>query len=174
MLYDQDLLDALESLEPKQWEGEAWRFVLGDTDPFQPNTRGARWNPPDTAALYTSLERATVLAELDHVRELQTPALRRELFFLHNIRTRLTKMLDLTDRTLLATLGVGDTELSSDDQTFCRRVGGAAAWLGYDGILVPSARADGENLVVFVNIQKPDLPLEIIASERLDDGPNES
>lgn len=167
MLYDQDLLDALEGLEPQQWEGEAWRFVLEGTDPFQPNTRGARWNPTDTAALYTSLERATVLAELDYVRELQTPALRRDLFVLHRIRTRVTRMLDLTDRALLETLGVGAAELSSDDQTFCRRVGGASAWLGHDGILVPSARADGANLVVFVNLQQPDLPLELIDSERL-------
>ena len=171
MLFDQDLLDALENLESQPWEGQAWRFVLGDTDPFQPNTRGARWNPPDTAALYTSLERTTVLAELDHVRHLQTPALRRELFVVHTIRTRVTRMLDLTDRTLLHTLGVGDAELSSDDRTPCRRVGGAAAWLGHDGILVPSARADGANLVVFVNLQKPDLPLELIGSERLDLAP---
>lgn len=168
MLYDQDLLDALESLEAQSWEGEAWRFVLGDTDPFQPNTRGARWNPPDTATLYTSLERATVLAELDHVRYLQTPVLRRGLFVLHTIRTRVTKMIDLTDRALLGTLGVGEAELSSDDQTACRRVGGAAAWLGHDGILVPSARAGGANLVVFVNAQQPDLPLELMASEPLD------
>lgn len=167
MLFDQDLLDALEALDPQSWEGNAWRFVLGDTDPFQPNTRGARWNPPDTAALYTSLTRATVLAELDHVRELQTPALRRELFVLHKIRTHLTKMLDLTDRTLLETLGVGNAELASDDHAFCRRVGGAAAWLGYDGILVPSARSDGANLVVFVNMQQPDLPLDLINSERV-------
>ncbi len=167
MLYDQDLLDALESLEAQSWEGEAWRFVLGDTDPFQPNTRGARWNPPDTAALYTSLERSTVLAELDHVRHLQTPPLRKELFVLHTIRTRVTKMLDLSDRDLLVTLGVRDSELSSDDQTPCRRVGGAAAWLGHDGILVPSARTEGMNLVVFVNVQQLDSPLELISSERL-------
>ena len=167
MLFDQDLLDALERLEAQSWEGEALRFVLGDTDPFQPNTRGARWNPPDTAALYTSLERTTVLAELDHVRYLQTPVLRRELFALHMIRTRVTKMLDLTDRALLGALGVGEAELSSDDQTECRRVGGAAAWLGHDGILVPSARADGMNLVVFVDTQHPDLPLELVSSERL-------
>lgn len=170
MLFDQDVLDALESLETQSWEGEAWRFVLGETDPFQPNTRGARWNPPDTAALYTCLERTTVLAELDHVRHLQTPALRRELFVLHTIRTRVTRMLDLSDRTLLRTLGVGDPELSSDDQTACRRVGGAAAWLGHDGILVPSARADGDNLVVFVNAQRPDLPLELVSSEQLSGG----
>jgi RES domain-containing protein len=167
MLFDQDFLDALEAVESQSWGGEAWRFVLGETDPFQPNTRGARWNPPDTAALYTSLEKTTVLAELDHVRHLQTPPLRRELFVLHTIRTQVTKMLDLSDRDLLARLGIDDSELSSDNQIACRRVGGAAAWLGHDGILVPSARADGMNLVVFVNTQHPDLPLELVSSEPL-------
>lgn len=165
MLYEQGLLDALEDLQSQEWEGEVWRFVLGDKDPLQPNTRGARWNPPDTAALYASLQKLTVLAELDHIRSLQVPEPRREQFVLHKIRTRVTRLVDLTDPFLLKSLGVGETQLSSDDQSACRQVGGASAWLGYDGILVPSARADGANLVVFVNVQHPDLPLEPIVSE---------
>lgn len=80
------------------------------------------------------------------------------------------KMLDLTDRLVLESLGVGDAELVADDQLACRRVGGAVAWLGYDGILVPSARAAGVNLVVFVNAQEPDLPLEPVASEPAEEG----
>lgn len=165
MVYDQSLLDSLESIEAQEWAGEVWRFVLGEKDPLQPNTRGARWNPPDTAALYTSLEKSTVLAELDHLRSLQTPTPRRELFTLHRIRTRVLKMLDLTDRLVLESLGVGDADLVADDQLACRRVGGAAAWLSYDGILVPSARAAGVNLVVLVNAQEPDLPLEPVSQE---------
>lgn len=74
-------------------------------------------------------------------------------------------MLDLKDQSVLKSLGVGDAELVADDQLACRRVGGAAAWLGYDGILVPSARVAGVNLVVFVNAQEPDLPLDTVGSE---------
>lgn len=164
MIFDQQLLDALERIQPETWEGEVWRVVVGERDPLLANRTGARWNPPDTAALYTSLDRATVHAEMDHLRNLQTPPVRRSLYRLHRIRLRVDKMLDLRDRRLLESLGVGEEELASDDPTACRQVGGAAAWLGCDAILVPSTRGAGDNLVVFVDQQDPDAPLEILWS----------
>lgn len=42
-------------------------------------------------------------------------------------------------------------------------MGGAGAWLGYDGLLVPSAHAPGVNLVVFVNVEEPNLPSNLLA-----------
>lgn len=129
-----------------------------------PNRRGARWNPPETAGLYTSLDRATVLAEMEHLRNLQTPPVARALFRLHRVRLGVEKMLDLRDLDLLEMLGVSQAELVADESAACRRVGGAAAWLGRDAILVPSARGEGENLVVFVDQQDPDALLEVIWS----------
>ncbi len=32
----------------------------------------------------------------------------------------------------------------------CQTIGAAASWLGIGGLLVPSQRADGDNLVIFV------------------------
>jgi RES domain-containing protein len=74
-------------------------------------------------------------------------------------------MLDLREPSLLRSLGVGDTELGSDDHTACRKVGGAAAWLGYDAILVPSARGAGDNLIIFIDKQEPDALLEVLDSQ---------
>ncbi len=65
----------------------------------------------------------------------------------------------------MESLGVGGAELLSDEQVAFGRVGSAGAWLGYDGILVPSAHAPGVNLVVFVNVQEPDLPLEPVSHQ---------
>jgi RES domain-containing protein len=86
---------------------------------------------------------------------------KRSVYRLHQIRLRVDKMLDLRDRRLLESLRIGAEELASDDPTACRRVGGAAAWLGRDAILVPSVRGAGDNLVVFVDQQDPDAPVEV-------------
>jgi RES domain-containing protein len=135
MIFDQDLLDALEDLPPEPWEGEVWRVVLGVRDPTVENRRGARWNPPETSALYTSLDKATVLAELDHMRTIQTPPLRRSQYTLHRVRVRVDRMLDLTDRKLLESFGIGHHELASDDHSACRTVGGAPLGWGSTGSL---------------------------------------
>jgi hypothetical protein len=44
-----------------------------------------------------------------------------------------------------------ESDLSADDFTACQRVGTAVAWLGYDGMVVPSARADDGNVVILVD-----------------------
>jgi hypothetical protein len=51
-----------------------------------------------------------------------------------------------------------------------QRVGGAIAWLGRDGLLVPSARADGVNLVIFPNQQKAEYEFRVVASEVIEKG----
>ncbi len=48
-------------------------------------------------------------------------------------------------------------------------VGGAAEWLKHDGILVPSARALGTNLVIFPNQQSATYRFEVKGSERVTD-----
>lgn len=53
-----------------------YRHMLADIPPDRANTRGARWNPPDIAAIYTSFERETALAEAEYYLSLNTPPLR--------------------------------------------------------------------------------------------------
>jgi RES domain-containing protein len=168
MIFDERVLDALEGVQPQVWEGEVWRVVFGDRNPLLANRSGARWNPPETAALYTSLDRETVLAELDHLRSLQTPPTRRSAYSLHRIRVRVERMLDL-DLAFLGSVGVGQEELASDVLEPCQAIGGAAAWLGRDAILVSSARGAGENLVVFVDQQDPDAVLEVLESAEVEE-----
>jgi len=50
----------------------------------------------------------------------------------------------------------------------CQMIGGAVEWLGHDGLLVPSARSEGTNLVIFPNKQTPDYRFEILESENID------
>ena len=57
-------------------------------------------------------------------------------------------VVDLTDQDVLLSLGVGDQELESDDLRACQVVGAAAVFLHLDGIIVPSARSPGDNIVI--------------------------
>lgn len=66
MLYPPELLDRLQAITPAPWAGQAFRHMFGDYPPDAENTRGARWNPPGVAAIYTSLARDGALAEAEH------------------------------------------------------------------------------------------------------------
>lgn len=110
-VYDPDLLDRLELLEPVYFDGAVWRHKFADLNPARANTRGARWNPPDVAAIYTSLERDTALAKGDYAVASQPvrPSVKRQLYEIHVTPER---VLDLTEPGLLAELGVSDVELA--------------------------------------------------------------
>ena len=114
---------------------------------LRPNVRGARWNLPGVAALYASLSRATALAEADHQIALQ-PVRPRIARHLHELDVRLSRVADLTDPAVLERFGVTIEHLAELDFTPSQEVGAALAAAGYDGMLVPSARADGVNLVI--------------------------
>jgi RES domain-containing protein len=87
---------------------------------------------------------------------------------IYNLRIHLEKVLDLSSRSRLLELGIGDTELSDVDHAGCQRLGGAVEWLEHDGLLVPSARSSGANLVIFTRKRGPGTDLEILGSDVLE------
>jgi RES domain-containing protein len=166
VIYPPELLDKLQGEPSGPFDALVYRHMFGDNSPFLVNTRGARWNPPEVGAIYTSLQRDGALAEADYRISLEPfrPKSRRTL---HEIAVELAKTLDLSDGTLLAALGIDQDELSSTDLSRCQEIGGATAYLGYDGLLVPSARHGSTNLVIFPAIQDPDLRFEVTATEEI-------
>jgi hypothetical protein len=52
--------------------------------------------------------------------------------------------------------------LGSHPPERCQAIGGGAAWLHRDGLLVPSARASGWNLVAFVDQMDPDAAMTVV------------
>ncbi len=83
------------------------------------------------------------------------------------MRVRVARLLDLTQPGLLARLGASDDDLVSDEFTVCQAIGGAAAYLEVDGLLVPSTRSDGANLVILFVDTEPSPAVEVIETERL-------
>lgn len=159
--YDPRFLDLLERYAIPIWSGDVWRQVLGDSDPLRPNQRGGRWNPAGVEALYCSLQRETAVAEIDHLVSLQpVPVLKARATV--KIAARLTRVVDLRERAWLEELGMDGLDIVGEQYESPQLVGRAVAWLGCAGLLVPSARHPGANLVVFTNQMDPDDTMDII------------
>ena len=105
--------------------------------------------------------RDTAISKADYYIALQPirPSARR---ILYRIEVTLHSVLDLSDPLVLSKLGLGQSSLASIEHSDCRMIGGAVEWLGHDGLLVPSARAEGANLVIFPNRKQPDYRFEVL------------
>jgi len=166
VIYRPELLDILQAAAVSSWDGTVYRHMFASLPPTRANTGGARWNEPNSAAIYTSCERETALAEAEYYISLQPlrPRARRTLFTIH---VSLSNFLDLTAARLLAQLGITDDILAGIDQGPCRTIGSAVNWLGHAGLLVPSARRrGGTNLVIYQQDLSGDC-FEITAEEEI-------
>jgi RES domain-containing protein len=164
VVYPPNLLDTLQAIAPAPWAGQVFRHTFADYAPDVENTRGARWNPPGIAAIYTSLTREGVLAEAEHQLFIQ-PIRPRVTRTIHTLDISLSSVLDLADIDLLARLGVGPAALGADEMSACQELGGATQWLDHDGLLIPSARSEAFNLVIFPANRGPDASFKVTASE---------
>jgi RES domain-containing protein len=131
-----------------------------------PNLRGARWNPPDVAALYGSFELDTAIAEGDHLIAVQGLPLKTSRT-VYTIGLELHNVLELTNEDVLEKLGLPPLVREADDPTPCQVVGGAAEWLGHDGIIVPSVRHSGQNFVIYTAKMRPTARLEVVSQQAL-------
>ena len=80
----------------------------------------------------------------------------------------LHRVLDLSSLELLEELGLPLDKFASVDPGACQRIGGAVAWLEHDGLLVPSARCNGTNLVIYPTSQLADAEFEVVEVEETD------
>jgi RES domain-containing protein len=169
VIYSREILNFLERLEARPFAETVHRHMFGDYPPERENVDGARWNPPGVHAIYAALSRDGALAESEYQISLQPnpPRAKRTLYA---IAVELASVIDFSSRTLLQDLGIGDDELGSLDLGPCQMVGGAVEWLGHDGLLVPSARHGGTNLVVFPRHTGQTYRFETVNTELIDRG----
>lgn len=144
--FDFRLLDALEASTVPRVSGTAWREILLPTAVMRPNQRGARWNPLGAETLYCSLEPATASAEVDYLLSQQSVPVNRQRT-IYALRVSLSRAADLRPQPWAQHFKYPYDPHRIDA---CQEIGAAAAWLGLSCLLVPSQRAAGDNLVVFV------------------------
>jgi hypothetical protein len=105
VLFDQKTIQTLEQFATAPWRGIVFRHMFAKFPPERENRRGARWNPPETPAIYTSLLRETAVAEAEYYIGMQSirPSARR---IVYRIKVALNNVLDLSERSALLNLDV--------------------------------------------------------------------
>jgi RES domain-containing protein len=147
---DPDLLDAIDRFERSEFDGQVWRVVRQSRDPLQPFPVGARWDPGAFDVLYTSLDRDCALEEV-YFHLSRQPVFPSVPFQLHRIRMRLKNVLRLDGMHLLEPLGIDPKSYPGLEYARTQAIGDAAFFLGFDALVVPSARRETLNLVIFAD-----------------------
>ncbi len=159
---DLELLDLLDAHEGVAYQGDVWRIVPEGRDPLQGYPTKARWDPGTFDVLYTSVEREGALAEIYYHLNRQPVFPSRSRSILHRVTVQTTRTLRIADLAALEALGVSRENYANLSYERTQEIGDAAAFLGFDGILAPSARWPCHNLVLFVGRL---VPTDLIAHE---------
>ena len=169
---DRRLLDALERCVRAPWAGHVWRSVREGRDPLTCWRAGGRWDDGTLDVLYTSETRIAAIAErrfhLIQGQPLPPSRVRYELF---ELSVSLQAVVRFPDLDSLASIGLdagsfGQLSYLEREREYPRsqEIAEACAFLGADGLLVPSARErSSNNLIVFCE-QEPPVPLEVVAN----------
>jgi RES domain-containing protein len=167
--HDRALLDALEAQPPEAFAGPVWRVTSQGRDPLRGSTAGGRWAATGTIeVLYTSLAAQGALAEIGYRLSLEPVWPSRVRHELHHIAALTETTLRLADLGALQLYGVDVQRYASFDYTATQAIGAAAYFLEFDGLIVPSARAEKLNLVLFMD--RLDLPaaLRVVETQPVD------
>ncbi len=122
---------------------------------MQGYSAAARWDPGAFDVIYTSLARDGSLAEI-HFHLSRQPVFPSKLVsVLHRITLRAHRALQLADLSAAEALGMSADRYGELDYARSQAIGDAAYFLGFDGLLVPSARWDCQNLVAFTDQLAP-------------------
>lgn len=148
---DPELLEFLENRKAQPFEGAVYRVVWVERSPVQGSSAArGRWNSPDGQfeVLNTSCVAEGAAAEFEAFWSLfeQRPD-RKALNW--KLRVRLKRVSEF-DFEVLEQLGVRRVEYGNRTYSRTQAISDSLNYLGFDGAIVPSARYDGKNLIVYM------------------------
>lgn len=154
---DSALIDAIEALAPVTFDGPVWRIVREGRDPLQFSASGGRWDDGTFDVLYTSADRQGAIEEMRFHLMRGQPVLPSKISFkLFELRVQMDQALRLADLKALAALGLDTStfgrlswQSKSDEYPRTQQIGEVAHFLDFDGLIVPSARYECLNMVLF-------------------------
>lgn len=163
---DLRLLDAIDAFERKPFAEPVWRIAREGSDPALGGASNSRWCNGTFDALYTSLERDGAIAEIHASLSLQPVFPSKLRSFVHKLTVNATQTLRLADFPTLAKLGVDVDRYRDRDYSRTQSIADAAYFLGFDGLIAPSARWECLNAVLFTGRIRPE-DIQITESEKL-------
>jgi hypothetical protein len=167
LIHDPRLIDRIMKLPTQNFAGDVFRATRRNLDPTTPSTSGGRWAPRDGAAvLYTSFEREGALAEICYHWSQFTPRPTKAAL-VHRLGVQSDRTLKLI-RSDLEGFGVDAARYGEPNYRRTQEIGAVVAFIGCDGLIIPSARWDCENLVLFTDNLAMDVGLEPKSVEEVD------
>lgn len=166
---DNSLIDALEALSSEEFNDRVWRVVRQGRDPILGSSAQGRWDDGSFDVLYTSTVREGAIAEMYfHLMKGQPVMPSRMAFNLYEIEAHVLRALRLINITELANLGVSVSDFGrnvfpdhKNEYPRTQEIAEAAHFLDYQGLIVPNARWDCDNVVIFSDrIEPADISIE--------------
>ena len=173
--YDYRLIDRLTERPEEAFDGEVFRVTRLNADPLAYSTSGGRWAPPSTSdtvvqILYTSFEQDGAIAEVASYLAEQTPPPSKSIV-VHRIAVTTRKTLRLARADLIA-LGIDMDRYGERPYrvppTRTQEIGATLNFLGFNGLIAPSARWPCDNLMVFGDNDSLNDRLEVVESAQVD------
>lgn len=166
---DLALLDAIDACPREKFTGKVWRVAREGRDPLLGAASRSRWCGGSFDVLYTSFERDGARAEVYAYLSLQPVFPSRIRWFDHHIEAATDRTLSFADLTALARFGIEAAAYRERDYSGTQPIADAAFFLGFDGLIAPSARWNCQNLVLFTDqIEAHKLALANKPSEPID------
>jgi len=163
---DHRLIDALESHPPAQFQGSVWRVVKDGHDPLRCNRVGGRWDDGTFDVLYTDAEADGAVAEMAFHLSRGQPVFPSKLRFrLFEIKISQEGLLDLSSSEALTALGFNMRRFGrlSYNERECeyprsQEIAEVAHFHGFTGLVVPSARWNCTNIILFCAAESATVP----------------
>jgi len=126
-------------------------------DPAQCSSSGGRWDDGTFDVLYTAADKDGAVAEMFYHLKRGQPIFPSQVRFrLHELHVSLKAALKLADMDALSSLGIDTSRYGQlmyrergGEYPRCQDIAEVAHFLEFDGLIVPSARWDGENIILF-------------------------
>lgn len=159
---DEDVVQRVDDLGPTTWSGTVHRCTAANRDPRSgagARLFGGRWNPRGAfSTICLARPAAACTGEVERsaaASNIPVAAMIRRGFLVHTLRVHELPVLDLREPAALHQVGLGPEDVDDEDWTACRAVGHAAHFLGFGGLIAPSATGLGHVLAVFETRLRP-------------------
>jgi hypothetical protein len=150
-IHDRVILDSLEALDPAPFTGAVWRVTRKGREPLRGAAAHGRWSASgEFEVLYTSLNRDGALAEIGYRLSLEPIWPSRIEHEIHRIQAEAKRTLRFANIASLERFGVEVARYRTFDYEATQTIAAAARFLEFDGLIVPNARFDCANLVLFI------------------------
>ena len=166
-VHDRAILDALENFDPEALEKTVWRVARKGRDPLRGAVANGRWNAVgEFEVLYTCVDPAGALAEVRYRLSLEPVWPSRIEHQLHELTVKVERALKFESLVQLEKLGVDVTRFESFEYAATQAIAAAAHFLQFDALVVPSARFNAANVVLFLD--RIQTAPELIKTEEVD------